>query len=248
MNRNRTSIRTISASTVSLLCLIPILCANERAPATATLNVHTGTANCRIEMDGVALGATNSSGAFKNDHIAPGDHYFHVGCPGKDDAAYFLSPPAGGDADIDFGKTPPPSPASDDPTAIAANKARLSELVQKAIQYRSHAQIDEAIAALREAMKLDPSNADLHREMGITYLLAKEWNRARVEMIEAIRRDHTDADAHNGLGYALEKLGDLDGAVKEYHLATQLEPDDASYRTHYYEGLVKIQARKEGEK
>ena len=93
-------------------------------------------------------------------------------------------------------------------------------------------------------MKLDPENSDLHREMGITFLLAKEWKRARVEMIEAIRHDQTDADAHNGLGYALEKLGDIDGALKEYRTATNLEPDDPTYRTHYFDALVKIQGGK----
>jgi Flp pilus assembly protein TadD len=95
---------------------------------------------------------------------------------------------------------------------------------------------------------LDPENSDLHRELGITFLLAKEWKRARVEMIEAIRQDQTDADAHNGLGYALEKLGDIDGAVKEYRTAMNLEPDDPTYRTHYYDALVKIQTRQETKK
>jgi Flp pilus assembly protein TadD len=67
-------------------------------------------------------------------------------------------------------------------------------------------------------------------------------------MIEAIRHDQTDADAHNGLGYALEKLGDLDGAVKEYRAATHLDPSDATYRTHYFDALVKIAERQEKKK
>jgi Flp pilus assembly protein TadD len=124
----------------------------------------------------------------------------------------------------------------------------LRQLVQQALQLRAQARLDEAVAALRKAMKLDPANSDLHRELGITFLLAKEWKRARVEMIEAIRHDQGDADAHNGLGYALEKLGDIDDAVKEYRTAMNLEPDDPSYRTHYFDALVKIQARKEAKK
>ena len=131
---------------------------------------------------------------------------------------------------------------------LAENRAKLEPLLQKALQLRSQARLDEAVATLREAMKLDPENSDLHRELGITFLLAKQWERARVEMIEAIRHDRTDADAHNGLGYALEKLGDIDGAVKEYRIATNLEPEDPTYRSHYFDALVKIQARQEASK
>ena len=131
---------------------------------------------------------------------------------------------------------------------MAEDKARLRRLVQQAVQLRAQARLDEAVAALRQAMTLDPENSDLHRELGITFLIAKELKRARVEMIEAIRHDQSDADAHNGLGYALEKLGDIDGAVGEYHAAMNLQPDDPTYRTHYYDALVKIQARKEAKK
>ena len=134
---------------------------------------------------------------------------------------------------------------STDPTHVAENKIELRRLVQQAVQLRGQARLDEAVSALRQAQKLDPANSDLHRELGITFLLSKEWNRARVEMIEALRHDRDDADAHNGLGYALEKLGDLDGAVKEYRTATQLEPDDETYRSHYLDALVKTAARLE---
>jgi Flp pilus assembly protein TadD len=84
----------------------------------------------------------------------------------------------------------------------------------------------------------------LHRELGITFLLAKDWKRARVEMLEALKHDPDDADAHNGLGYALEKLGELEPALREYRTATHLEPDDPSYRQHYIEALAKLSAQK----
>jgi tetratricopeptide (TPR) repeat protein len=246
--QNLASIKPCLALCVTMALAVVTASAKEHAPVTAKVIVHTGIASCRVEIDGALLGTTDSTGTLAKDDVEPGDHYLHILCPQKPDAGFFISPQAGAEAPIDATKTPATHNADEDPTTIAENKARLEELVQKAVQYRNRSEIDEAVAALRQAMEMDPENADLHREMGITFLLAKEWNRARVEMIEAIRHDRTDADAHNGLGYALEKLGNLDAAVKEYHLATQLEPDDASYRTHYYDALVKIQARKEKEK
>jgi len=61
-----------------------------------------------------------------------------------------------------------------------------------------------------------------------------------VEMLEAIRNDPTDADAYNGLGYALEKMGQLNEAAKQYRMATQLDPSDPTYRTHYFDMLSKL--------
>ena len=101
---------------------------------------------------------------------------------------------------------------------------------------------------LRDAAKLDPENSDLHCELGITFLLGKDWKRARVEMLEAVRHEPTNADAHNGLGYALEKLGKLDDALKEYRTASKLDPEDSSYRQHYVDALGKLYAQQAGKK
>jgi Flp pilus assembly protein TadD len=191
---------------------------------------------------------SDASGKLTIMNVDPGDHYIHVRCAGKPETGFFISPKANERSQTGTIHAAPTLTATTDAAAIADDKIQLRRLVQQAVQLRQQARLDEAVAALREAMKLDPENADLHRELGITFLLAKEWKRARVEMLEAIRHDQTDADAHNGLGYALEKLGDIDGAVKEYRTATNLEPDDPSYRTHYFDALVKIQARQESKK
>jgi len=222
--------------------------ARERQPLTAKVVVQGGQAGCRVDLDATIAGTTNSAGVLNIVDVDPGDHYIHVLCPGKPEAGYFISPKADEEARILPIQGAPASPGGSDPVALAENKIELRRLVQQAVQLRQQARLDEAVAALRQAMKMDPENADLHREMGITFLLSKEWKRARVEMVEAIRHDQTDADAHNGLGYALEKLGDIDGALKEYRTATRLEPDDPTYRTHYFDALVKIQTRQEVKK
>lgn len=221
--------------------------ARERQAQAAKVTIHTGQAGCRVDLDADAAGTTDATGNLVIAEVDPGDHYLHVRCPAKPEAAYFISPKA--NEAVQILSTPSAlSSSASDPVAMAEDKAQLRRLVQQAVQLRAQARLDEAVAALRQALKLDPENSDLHRELGITFLLAKEWRRARVEMIEAIRHDQTDADAHNGLGYALEKLGDIDGAVKEYRIAMNLEPDDTIYRTHYFEALVKIQAGKQVKK
>jgi hypothetical protein len=233
---------------IALVATLGLARDHEKQAQASSVLVQAGQPGCSVELDATVAGKTDSSGNFTISNVDPGDHYIHIGCPGKPEAAYFVSSKAAGETRIGPIKDDPSAAAQSDPIVVAENKTKLQQLVQQAIQLRNQARLDEAVAALRQAMTLDPENSDLHRELGITFLLAKEWKRARVEMIEAIRHDQTDADAHNGLGYALDKLGDLDGALKEYRRATQLEPDDASYRTHYLETEVRIQSRQESKK
>lgn len=240
----------------------------EKESPTTEVDVVTGRPGCTVELDAASSGKTGAEGRLAIRDVDPTDHYLHVRCPDDaQEAAYLVSPRSGQKLEVHHPPlqapaTPaapsaaPPAPPSSgagaagdsaesppDPGLEAANaKIRLRELVQNAVQLRVAGKRQEAVQELRAATRLDPENSDLHRELGITFLLDKDWKRARVEMIEAIRHDPTDADAHNGLGYALEKLGDMDSALKEYRTATHLDPDDTSYRQHYFDLLSKFAA------
>ncbi len=209
--------------------------------------MHAEREGCAVELDAAPLGKTNAQGELVLTGVDPTDHYVHVLCPGQHERAYFVTPRPGETAEIramsDAGG-PPSGGAGDAALDVATSKVQLRQLVQESVQLRAAGLFDEAVAKLREASPRDPENSDLHRELGITFLLAKDWKRARVEMLEAIKHDPSDADAHNGLGYALEKLGELEPALKEYRTATHLEPDDLSYRQHYIEALGKLAAQK----
>ena len=232
-------LKTLGTGGALLLTCLAIS-AKDRRPPTAQIAVETGRDGCRAELDSVARGATNAKGGLLITDVEPGDHYLHVLCPGAPEAVYFLSAQAAQTTAIQVAADNGAAASVRDPSVIAANKIELNQLVPKAVQSRADGRLDEAAAAFRQALALDPENSDLHRELGITFLLGKEWKRARVEMIEAIRHDRNNADAHNGLGYALEKLGDLDGALQEYRTATHLEPDDPTYshrhRSHSHPG------------
>jgi len=199
---------------------------------------------CAVELDASPAGKTDSEGQALLDGIKPGDHYVHVACPGQAEQAFFISPKEGERIDLRprTGDVEPLGPDS------AAAHHELSSLVQKAVQARQAGHSEEAIADLRRAAELDPENPDLHRELGITFLLMKDWERARVEYLEAIKHDPTEAESHNGLGYALDKLGETEAAANEFRTATRLDPDDDTYREHYVEALAELEARKEKEK
>jgi Flp pilus assembly protein TadD len=198
------------------------------------------------DLDGEGVGKTNNHGVLVVPEVEPGDHYLHLRCPGEEEKVFFISPLSGENVALDESKAEDAAnkPQNDSAPGLADVTTQLSQLVQQAVQLRARGRLDEAVERLRAAVKLDPGNSDLHRELGITFLLGKDWRRARVEMLEAIRLDPTDADAYNGLGYALEKMGELNEAVKQYRMATRLDPADPTYRTHYFDLLSKLAQEK----
>lgn len=219
-------------------CLVSLGRESQLQPTQVT--VHAGQAGCQVDVDAQTVGKTDTSGNLTVNDVEPGDHYLHVHCPGQEESAHFISLHPGENLQLQAREKSLPQPPSSATPGVAETKIQLQQLVLQALQFRAKGRVEEAAEKIRQALKLDPENSDLHRELGITFLLGKEWKRARIEMIEALRHDPTDADAHNGLGYALEKLGDLDAALKEYRLATRLDPADPTYRTHYFDALSKL--------
>jgi len=215
----------------------------EQASAQVTVRAHGS--GCLVDLDGRGAGKTNDQGVLVVLEVEPGDHYLHLHCPNEEEKVFFISPLSGENLALEATKPEQASNPQANPVPSSAEaEAQLSQLVQQAVQLRARGKLDEAVEDLRAALKLDAGNSDLHRELGITFLLGKDWKRARVEMLEAIRLDPTDADAYNGLGYALEKIGELDEAVKQYRKATQLDPADPTYRTHYFDLLSKLSQEK----
>ena len=203
----------------------------------ARVRVHARRAGCSLFLDDIPAGKTDSHGDGLIQNIEPTDHYIHLDCPGEAEQGFLVTPHAGKTLDLDAG---PSAAATLTPEQAAEARLKLEPMIKEAVELRSQGRLEEAVIRLRELAKLDPENSDLHRELGITFLLGREWRRGRVEMLEAIRNDPTDADAHNGLGYALEKMGNLDDALKEYRTATRLDPDDPTYRQHYFDALSKV--------
>ncbi len=215
----------------------------EREPVFATIAVHTPQAGCTVKLDDAPAQPAGPKGDLVLTSVEPGGHYVHVSCPGEDEVDYFISPQAGQNLKVPEEKPVASTAPQDAGLEAAEAHLRLRHLVQQAAQMRAQGQFEDAVTALREAMQLDPKNSDLHRELGITFLIGRDWKSARVEMLEAIHHDTQDSDAYNGLGYALEKLDDLKGAADAYRTAMRLDPGDSSYRSHYFDILAKIQAQ-----
>ncbi len=238
------SARVSALVAACLLPWVPCFSRTQKPGPFAQVAIHAGREGCAVDLDSSEAGKTTAGGVLVLGQVEPGDHYIHVRCQGEPEVSYFVTLAEGQRIETNPENSLQKQAASAGASPEFRGKPiELREHIQKAVQLRSRGRIEEAVQHLRAASRLDPDNSDLHCELGITFLLGKDWKRARVEMLEAVRHDPTNADAHNGLGYALEKLGRLDDALKEYRAASKLDPDDSSYRQHYIDALGKVYAQ-----
>lgn len=69
----------------------------------------------------------------------------------------------------------------------------------------------------------------------------KDWNGAIVELERLARRDRTDADVQNLLGYSYRNAGQIDKAFAAYENALRLDPNHKG--AHEYIGVAYLMAR-----
>lgn len=85
-----------------------------------------------------------------------------------------------------------------------------------------------ALAAFREAVRLDPSDAASALGLARTLLASGDPGAANRALDEAIRLDPASVQAYGARGDARRALGDRAGALSDYGAALRLRPDDAA--------------------
>lgn len=115
-----------------------------------------------------------------------------------------------------------------------------SEGFERAIELLDAELVDEAVSALRDAVRADPRDATLLVKAGDILTDADACKEAIPFFREAARLDPTNARAHNGLGLALEESdeGSLDEVAREYREAIRLDPDFHDARLNLAEALA----------
>jgi tetratricopeptide (TPR) repeat protein len=83
---------------------------------------------------------------------------------------------------------------------------------------------DAAIAAFKEAIRLDPRFARPHAGLGILLYDKKDLKGAVAAYQEALRLDPNYAMVHNNLGNVLRDLQDVEGAIAAYQAAFRADP------------------------
>lgn len=120
-------------------------------------------------------------------------------------------------------------PSSSDTLLLGSSRARqrVSELLSRAAVYEDRGQWAEAIASLREAVKLDPTCVNAFVQLGALLLKADDPQRA-VEAYElALKLDARDRAALLGASLALRHRRDYSASADRLRTLLRHRPDDA---------------------
>jgi tetratricopeptide (TPR) repeat protein len=101
---------------------------------------------------------------------------------------------------------------------------QVAPLLALATQFLRAGRPADAIAPLRDAALLQPSNPMIQHDLGLACLEVGFIPDAIAALQRAVASNPRYADAHFRLGIALEKLGDIGGALAAYDSATKVLP------------------------
>ncbi|HEY4743051.1 MAG TPA: tetratricopeptide repeat protein [Desulfuromonadaceae bacterium] len=99
-------------------------------------------------------------------------------------------------------------------------------------------EMDAAIQAMREAIRINPLFVDGHHNLGIALAEKGELDAAIREYQVALGISPNDARLHYNLGIALAGKGDLASAIRELQVALRISPND--WKAYYNLGRVLV--------
>ena len=95
---------------------------------------------------------------------------------------------------------------------------------------------EEAEEAFKQAIRIDPDDAEAHYNLGLAYYRLGFYKDAIEAYKQAIRIDPDYVGAHGNLGNAYCKLGNYTKAIEAYKQAIRIDPDDSI--AHYNLGIT----------
>ncbi len=110
------------------------------------------------------------------------------------------------------------------PSPSPAPPQQLAALLALATEFLRAGRAGDAIAPLRDAALLEPSNPIIQHDLGLACLEVGQVAEAIAALQRAVASNPRYADAYFRLGIALEKLGNVGGAIAAYDRATRLLP------------------------
>lgn len=104
--------------------------------------------------------------------------------------------------------------------------------------YQKHKEYNLAIEAMQQAIRLSQPDALLHQELATMCFEINDLANAKLELEKAVSINPALAEPHYNLGILLNMLNQPQIAFQHFHLATELEPNNAIARNWYGKALL----------
>lgn len=115
-------------------------------------------------------------------------------------------------------------------------EARVSTLFAEGVEFHVNGQLDRALTAYQQVLRLMPKHFEALHHTGIIAFQGGNYQGAVGFIGSAIAISPQVAATHGNLGNALKELGRYDEALASYERALSLQADDAD--THYNRGTA----------
>ncbi len=104
----------------------------------------------------------------------------------------------------------------------------------KTINRFAPALLAAALAACASTSTLKSNNPeDVHLQLGVRYLSMNKLELAKENLLQAIKNNSDNAQAHNALAFLYEKLYQYGKAKEHYETASDLDPDDLGVKNNF---------------
>jgi type IV pilus assembly protein PilF len=112
-------------------------------------------------------------------------------------------------------------------------KLQAKNSYDNAVRNLSDNRLALGMASLKEAIQLDPENAQFHNTLGLVYLNLGRPVDGQAEIQAAVHLDKNNPDYHHNLGIALAQQGKFDDAIVAYKKALSF-PTYSTPEVAYY--------------
>jgi len=121
--------------------------------------------------------------------------------------------------------------------AIQADPTLTEALHRLAVLSDKQGRHDESLAWYQKALALEPTNAEIHCDVGYSFYLQQHWSEAEEALRRAVAIDEGLARARNNLGLLLTRTGRHDEALHHFR---QTGATEAECRSNLAHGLLLV--------
>src|SRR5690606_28558649 len=127
------------------------------------------------------------------------------------------------------------------------NQNKSGILLELGNTYIKLGRFTEALEVFEKGLQVEPDNSKLHYSLGNTYYQLQDYEEAADHAMTSIELVRYYPEAHQLLGMALEKMGELDNAKIAFEMAEKLVPKAHKPKKALENIEIKLKQKKNGE-